>query len=247
VKVVLFCGGLGTRLREHSDTIPKPLAAIGGRPILWHLLRYYAHFGHTQFVLCLGYRGEMIREFFEHDAGIDPSWTIDLVDTGAEATIGDRLRAVEPLVGSDQLFLANYSDGVSDLPLSAYIEGFQARDAIAGFISVRNPHSFHVVDVDDEGTVRGLTPAHDSDVWINGGFFIFRRAIFDYINPGDELVEQPFQRLMAEGRLYSRKHAGFWAAMDTYKDKVSLDRRHAAGNAPWEVWQTALGRGELGV
>ena len=236
MKVVLFCGGLGTRLREFSETIPKPLATIGSRPILWHLMRYYAHFGHTHFVLCLGYRGDLIQEFVRRDEGIDRSWTVECVETGPEASLGDRLRAVEPSLRGEEIFLANYSDAVTDLPLPNYLDLFRARSAVAGFVSVRNPQSFHVVRVDDAGVVTALTRARDAELWINGGFFAFRPAIFEYIQPGDELVEEPFQRLMQTGRLYSYKHTGFWAAMDTFKDKVSLDRRHAQGDSPWEVW-----------
>ena len=240
MKVVLFCGGLGTRLREYSETIPKPLAPVGSRPIIWHLMRYYAHFGHTEFVLCLGHRGAMIREFFRRDPSVDPTWSIEFVDTGEDASIGARLKAVESHLQGERMFLANYSDGVSDLPLPHYLEQFRQRDAIAGFVSVRSPHSFHVVQLDDAGVVTTLQQAHEADMWINGGFFVFRSAIFDYIRPGDELVEQPFQRLIAERRLYSYKHNGFWAAMDTYKDKVMFDRRHAAHDCPWEVWEAAL-------
>jgi glucose-1-phosphate cytidylyltransferase len=236
MKVVLFCGGLGTRLREYSETVPKPLATIGSRPIVWHLMRYYAHFGHTEFLLCLGHRGELIRDFFERDSEIPADWTIEFVETGTDATIGDRLRAVEPQLRGDTLFLANYSDGITDLPLPDYLAAFLARDAVAGFVSVRHPSSFHVVEVDAAGTVTALTRAQDADVWINGGFFVFRRSIFDYLRAGDELVEAPFQRLMEAGRLYSYRHTGFWAAMDTYKDKVNLDRRYAQGDAPWEIW-----------
>src|ERR1700716_291424 len=142
MKVVLFCGGLGTRLREHSETIPKPLATIGARPIIWHLMRYYAHFGHTEFLLCLGHRGDMIREFFVNDTEPRPDWTLHFIDTGQDATIAERLRAVQSYVRHEDLFLANYSDGLTDLPLTAYLDDFRARNAVAGFVAVRNPHSF---------------------------------------------------------------------------------------------------------
>jgi len=238
MKVVLFCGGLGTRLREHSETIPKPLATIGSRPILWYLMRYYAHFGHKEFLLCLGYRGDMIREFFLHDNERPSDWKIHFVETGHDATIAERLRVVEPNLRDEELFLANYSDGLTDLPLPAYLEAFRARDAVAGFVAVRNQHSFHIVSSDTTGTVTALTRAQEADVWINGGFFVFRPTIFEYIQPGDELVEEPFLRLMDSGRLYSYKYHGFWAAIDTYKDKVTLERRHDRGDSPWEVWNT---------
>jgi glucose-1-phosphate cytidylyltransferase len=237
MKVVLFCGGLGTRLREHSETIPKPLATIGARPIIWHLMRYYAHFGHKEFLLCLGYRGDMIRDFFLHDHQLPPDWKIDFIETGQDATIAERLRAVEADLRNEELFLANYSDGLTDLPLPVYLDAFRARNAVAGFVAVRNPHSFHVVSTDEAGTVTALTRARDADVWINGGFFVFRPAIFEYIQPGDELVEAPFRRLMDSGSLYAYKYHGFWVAMDTYKDKVDLDRRHDRGDSPWEVWK----------
>jgi len=179
MKVVLFCGGLGTRLREHSEIIPKPLVTIGPRPIIWNLMRYYAHFGHHQFVLCLGHRGEMIQEFFSQDGAACRDWSIEFVETGQEATIAERLRAVEPRLRGEEFFLANYSDGLTDLDLSEYVKAFQARDAVAGFVAVRNPQSFHVVSIDATGTVTAFTRAADANVWINGGFFVFRPAIFD--------------------------------------------------------------------
>jgi glucose-1-phosphate cytidylyltransferase len=236
MKVVLFCGGLGTRLRAHSDIIPKPLVTIGSRPIIWNLMQYYAHFGHKEFVLCLGYRGELIREFFEQDR--EPrDWTIHYAETGQESTIAERLRAVAPYVRDEPLFLANYSDGLTDLALPEYVEAFQRHDAVAGFVAVRNPQSFHVVSIDAAGTVTAVTRAADANVWINGGFFVFRPSIFDYVHDGEELVEEPFHRLMNAGKLYSYKHHGFWGSIDTFKDKVNFDRRHEQGDTPWEVWK----------
>jgi glucose-1-phosphate cytidylyltransferase len=237
MKVVLFCGGLGTRLREFSDTIPKPLAPVGDRPIVRHLMEYYAHFGHTHFVLCLGYRGEMIRDYFRQPGAADPSWTIDFADTGHDATTADRLLAVRHLVEGDPMFMANYSDGLSDLHLPSYLERFRQRGAVAGFISVRSPHSFHVVHMDDSGDVTSLVRAEEADVWINGGFFALRPEVFADIEPGDELVEAPFARLMHARRLFTWRHTGFWAPLDTYKDKVNLDRRAASEQCPWQVWR----------
>jgi len=240
MKVVLFCGGLGTRLREHSEIIPKPLVTIGPKPIIWNLMRYYAHFGHTEFILCLGYRGEMIRDFFARE-NASADWTIEFVETGQDATIAQRLRAVRPRLDGDELFLANYSDGLTDLHLPEYVNAFRAHDAVAGFVAVRNPQSFHVVSVDATGTVTSFTRAADANVWINGGFFVLRPAIFDYICDGEELVEEPFHRLMKSGKLFSHKHHGFWGAIDTYKDKVSFDRRHDRRDTPWEVWKRGDG------
>jgi glucose-1-phosphate cytidylyltransferase len=256
MKVVLFCGGLGTRLREHSDTIPKPLVNIGYRPILWHLMRYYAHFGYKDFILCLGYRGDLIRGFFLDyreamstdfvlseggrriellEEGVD-DWRITFVDTGMHSNIGQRLMRVRHLLEDEQVFLANYSDGLSDLPLDQCVGKFCESDAVASFLSVRPSQSFHAVRADDSGLVTAIEPVNASDYWINGGFFCLRRKIFDYIQPGEELVEQPFQRLIAEQRLSTLKYEGFWGAMDTFKDKITLDRMEARGECPWMVW-----------
>ncbi len=256
MKVVLFCGGLGTRLREHSETIPKPLVHIGYRPILWHLMRYYATFGHKDFILCLGYRGDLIREFFLDyrgamstdfvlseggrriellEEGVD-DWRITFVDTGMHSNLGQRLLRVRHLLEDEQIFLANYSDGLSDLPLDQHLANFRQSDAVASFLSVRPSQSFHAVRADDRGLVTGIDPVSASDYWINGGFFCLGQEIFEYIQPGEELVEQPFKRLIAEHRLFTLKYEGFWGAMDTFKDKITLDRMEARGDCPWMVW-----------
>ena len=256
MKVVLFCGGLGTRLREHSDTIPKPLVNIGFRPIIWHLMRYYAHFGHKDFILCLGYRGYMIREYFlnynecmSNDCVISDGgrkaeplrrdiedWRITLVDTGMHSNIGQRLMRVKHLLEGEDVFLANYADGLSDLDLNAAIDGFLATPAAATFASVRPAQSFHAVRADAGGVVRSIAPMNDSDILINGGFFVLRRQIFDFMEPGDELVEKPFQRLIERGLLRTVRHEGYWQAMDTFKDKIQFDRMEAQGNCPWMLW-----------
>ena len=259
MKVVLFCGGLGTRLREHSDTIPKSLVNIGYRPILWHLMRYYAHFGHKDFILCLGYRGDLIREFFLDyrpamstdfvlsdggrriqlfDDDVD-DWRITFVDTGMHSNLGQRLLRVRHLVEQEDAFLANYSDGLSDLPLDRHVARFLEGSAVASFLSVRPSQSFHAVQSKDNGVVSAIEPVSASDYWINGGYFCLRREIFDYMRPGEELVEQPFQRLLAEKKLMTLRYEGYWAAMDTFKDKITLDRMEARGDCPWMVWKNA--------
>ncbi len=250
----IFCGGLGTRLREHSDTIPKPLVNIGYRPIIWHLMRYYAYHGHKDFVLCLGYRGDLIRKFFLEynecmsndfvmsDGGnkiellgsdID-DWRITFVDTGLHANIGERLVAVRRFVEDEDVFLANYSDGLSDLPLNTIIESYSNHDAIASFVAVRSAQSFHSVRVDATGQVAGFGPIDHSGLWINGGYFVLGKKIFDYVEPGEELVVKPFQRLIAEKKLSAVKYDGFWQSMDTFKDKITFDRMYARGERPWE-------------
>jgi glucose-1-phosphate cytidylyltransferase len=257
MKVVLFCGGLGTRLREHSDTIPKPLVNIGYRPILWHLMRYYAHYGHKDFVLCLGYRGDLVREFFlkyqewmsndfvmseggrqvellSSDIG---DWRITFVDTGLHANIGQRLLRARRFLEGEETFLANYADGLTDLPLDQHLGEFVQRDVTASFVAVPTSHSFHAIRADDGGIVTSFGPLSDSDVWINAGFFCFKQAIFDYIREGEELVEKPFQRLIDERQLLVYRYSGFWQQMDTLKDKISYDRMEGRGHRPWAVWQ----------
>lgn len=256
MKVVLFCGGLGTRLREHSGTTPKSLVNIGTRPIIWHLMRYYAHYGHKEFILCLGWRGDLIREYFlnyrealcndftltngrsvELHSDDVSQWRISFIDTGLHATIAERLLAVRDHLGSDDMFLANYSDGLSDIPLDEMIEQFRERNVIASVAGVVPSSSFHTIASGEDGLVTAIGPTASPTQLINGGFFVFRRRIFDYIKPGEELVEQPFRRLIAARSLAMYRHLGYWQAMDTFKDKISLDRREARDDCPWMVWK----------
>lgn len=257
MKVVLFCGGLGTRLREHSDTIPKPLVNVGYRPILWHLMRYYAHYGHKDFVLCLGYRGDLIREYFLkysecmsndftlseggrkielHSSDIQ-DWRITFVDTGLHSNIGQRLLRVREHLAGESMFLANYSDGLSDLPLSDLVADLDSkRDAVASFAAVRSWQTFHTVQAGSDGRVTSIGAIDNGDFLINGGYFALRPEIFDFINEGEELVEEPFRRLIEQRRLVAYPYRGFWQSMDTFKDKITFDRMEARGNCPWAVW-----------
>ena len=257
MKVVLFCGGLGTRLREYSDTIPKPLVTIGYRPILWNLMRYYAHYGHKDFILCLGYRGDMIKEFFLNynecvsndfvmtNGGQDiellnsdiHDWRITFVETGFQSNIGQRLAAVRKFVEGDEYFLANYADGLTDLPFDVYLDNFFSTGKTAGFLGVPTPDSFHAVELGDNGLVSRIGRMSGAKLLINGGFFVLKNKIFDYINDGEELVEQPFQRLIAEKQLFGYEYNGFWRSMDTFKDKITFDDLYAKGNRPWEIWK----------
>jgi glucose-1-phosphate cytidylyltransferase len=257
MKVVLFCGGLGMRLKEYSDTIPKPMVHIGYRPILWYVMRYYAYFGHKDFILCLGYKADVIKNYFldykEYlsndfilmDGGRDlqlfnrdiQDWKITFVDTGLTSNIGQRLKAVEKYLKGEEVFLANYTDGLTDFYLPNLIDYFYKWDKIACFLSVRPTHSFHVVSAQGDGIVTNIQSLSQSDIWINGGFFVFKKEIFDYINPGEDLVGEPFLRLIKKKELISYKYEGFWMCMDTFKDKQILDDRYARGDTPWEVWK----------
>ncbi len=212
MKVVLFCGGLGTRLREYTGEIPKPMVKIGYRPILWHLMKYYAHFGHKDFVLCLGYKADVIKQFFLHyeewisndftlskggkELALENSdiedWNITFVDTGLHANIGERLVAVRRYLEGEEMFLANYSDGLTDLDLPTMVDTFGTSGKVASFLAVRPSQSFHLVDLDTEGEVASIQSVKESDLLINGGFFVLRQEIFDYMEPGEELVIEPF-------------------------------------------------------
>jgi glucose-1-phosphate cytidylyltransferase len=256
MKVVLFCGGLGTRLRDYDENIPKPMATLGYRPIMWHLMKYYAHFGHKDFILCLGHRADVIKQYFLNykealsndfvlrDGGdkIDllntdiHDWRITFVDTGLSTPIGERLRKVRQHLEGEEMFLANYTDCVTDLPLNAFIDAFRAQRRTAGFISVTPSQSFHYVSADN-GLVTGLTDIRNTHLRVNGGFFIFRQEFFDFLHEGEELVDAPFHRLIDQQQLMAYEYNGFWQAMDTFKDKQQLDAMVAKGNPPWEIWR----------
>ncbi|HUM00701.1 MAG TPA: sugar phosphate nucleotidyltransferase [Thermoanaerobaculia bacterium] len=258
MKVVLFCGGLGMRLREYSEIIPKPMVNIGYRPILWHVMKYYAHYGHKEFILCLGYKADIIKnyflnynEFLSNDfvltkggkdlqlihSDID-DWKITFVDTGLTSNIGQRLLAVKSYLGDDEMFLANYTDGLSNCPLPTLIETLKARGKIAIFLSTRPGISFHIVSTGENGAVKDIVDVGKSEVWINGGYFVFRKEIFDYIRPGEELVQEPFRRLIEKNEIITYRYDGFYIGMDTFKEKQLLDDMYSRGETPWEVWKT---------
>lgn len=256
--VVLFCGGAGMRLRGYADDIPKPMVNIGSRPLLWHLMKYYAHYGHTRFILCLGYKGNTIKDYFLHyDESVSndfvwseggkkihflsrdiDDWEVTFVETGANATIGERLKAVEPYLEGEEVFLANYSDGLSDVHLPTMIEAFERTKAVGSLLLVQPTATFDIVQVAEGGIVSEIRELTRSDIWINGGFFVFRKEILDLIQPGDELVREPFRRLIERGELLAYKCNGFWQCMDTFKDKQRLEELNSRGSAPWKVWSS---------
>jgi glucose-1-phosphate cytidylyltransferase len=253
VKVVLFCGGLGVRMGEMTQTLPKPMITIGNRPILWHIMKYYASWGHKDFVLCLGYRAESVKEYFltynealSNDfvlegggkqvelLGSDISdWRITFADTGAQATTGERLKAVERYLGDDEHFLCTYGDGLTDAPLDDMIDRVVLAGKAALFLSVRPMFSAHVVASDNEGNVESIEEIRHAEVWINGGFMVLRRDVLELIEPGEELVEEPFKRLIERDELVAYRYEGFWEPMDTIKDKQRLDSLAESGRAPW--------------
>jgi len=244
------------RLRDSLHPVPKPMTVIGYRPLLWHLMKYYSHYGHNDFVLCLGYGADVIKESFlnynecmSNDFVLSrggkkvrllrkdiENWEITFVDTGQNTNVGQRLLRVRQFVQDDEVFLANYADGLTDLPLPKVIDYFRASGKIACFLGVKPTATFHRVNIGSDGVVKEIAHIAGSGSIINGGFFVFRREIFNYIKEGEELVEEPFRRLIAEKQLVAYPYKGFWACMDTFKEKQHLEDLHATGQAPWRVW-----------
>lgn len=256
MKVVLFCGGLGMRMREGESSAPKPMAMIGDRPLLWHVMRYYAHFGHTEFVLCLGHGAAAVKDYFLrydetlsndftltaggrdlrlHSADIT-DWKITFIDTGLHATIGERLLRVRPHVQEEPVFLANYADTLTDAPLPELIERFQASGAAASMMVVPPVSSHHVVEMDDRGQVTAVRAIRELMQWENGGYFVMTPQIFDVLREGEEMVPEAFARLVPQGRLLAQRYEGFWRAADTFKDRAELEHMYQLGECPWMLW-----------
>ena len=249
---------MGLRIRADNNSAPKPMTPIGDRPILWHIMRWYAQHGHTDFILCLGYGADAVKNYFLNyrettsndfvlsDGGEDirmlttdiSDWSITFVDTGLTTAIGERLRRVRPFLDGDEMFLANYGDVVSDVPINELIDKLPA-DQVGSLVAVAPQDSFHVVGFDPSGAMTGLVPVASMDMWINGGFFVLRQGVFDYLEPGDDLVMDGCVRAAADGRFTANKYSGFWACMDTLKERAYLEELHASGAAPWELWRTA--------
>ena len=260
MKVVLFCGGEGMRIRDHSGPVPKPMVTVGPRPILWHLMKYYAHYGHKDFVLCLGHGGAHIKRYFvDYDETVSNDfvlsggsevsllksdihdWTITFVDTGLTSTIGERLAAVQPHLEGEEWFLANYADGVSDVPLPDLITAAQARGGALTFAGVCPNYTSHVIRSADDGTVTAIDHVTQIGLRINGGFFVANRRVFDYLAPGEDLMVEGAERMTAAGDLVTYPYDGFWACMDTFKEQQLLEEMHNRGEAPWQVWERSPG------
>lgn len=232
--VAILCGGRGTRLQEHTQSIPKPLVEIGGRPILWHVMQIYAAQGLDRFVLCTGYMGQRIEEFVSNEdwpEGVE----VECVDTGLDTPTGGRLKLVQDRVG-DSTFCATYADGVADVDLSELVEFHRAHGDTATMTVVRPALQFGVTELDGNGRVTGFQEKPRSDHWINGGFFCFEQGVFDYLTESSVLEREPLEGLAADGHLHAYRHTGFWDCMDTYKDSILLNDLWSEGGAPWKVW-----------
>jgi glucose-1-phosphate cytidylyltransferase len=256
MKVVLFCGGLGLRMRDGVTSAPKPMAMVGERPLLWHVMRYYAHFGHTDFVLCLGYGASAVKDFFlnydetrSNDFTLEngarevrlfrtdiADWRITFVDTGLNSPIGERLRRVRRFVDGEPMFMANYADVLTNTHLPDMIEGFEASRALACLLAVPPQSSHHVVDIGDDGLITQVTPMRDLRQWENGGYFLLRPAIFDHLNEGEDLVEDVLGRLVPQRRVLAYPCKGYWSPADTVKERAQLEEMYHQGNCPWMVW-----------
>ncbi|MFV8319866.1 glucose-1-phosphate cytidylyltransferase [Mycobacterium sp. 23] len=257
MKVVLFCGGYGMRMRSAAgDLIPKPLQMVGPRPLLWHVMRYYAHYGHTEFILCLGYGQSLVKDFFVNYRETESNdfvmrggkvelldtdmsnWTITFVDTGLESPIGERLRRVRKHLGDDEYFLANYADVLTDAPLDTMIERFHAAGAAASMLVVPPQSSFHCVDVSAHGDIKEIAPIAKFPIWVNGGYFVLRQDVIDLIPENGDLVGDACMELAGTGRLLGYQHDGFWKPADTFKERAELDADYNRGVRPWAVWET---------
>lgn len=257
MKVVLFCGGLGMRMRSGPESLPKPMTPIGSRPVLWHVMRYYAHFGHTEFILALGFGAQSVKDYFlnyEETASNDfvltkgganvellrsdiSDWRITFIDTGMDTPIGERLRRVRPYLEDDEVFLANYGDVLTDAPMNDIVTDFLRTDAAGSLLAVKPQDSFHVVAIDGDSRISGFEPVADKHFRINGGYFVLRQDIFDYLNPDEDLVMDACVRAAAEGRMRAVQYDGFWAPMDTLKERAALEEMYRHGECPWALWK----------
>ncbi|GAB2936876.1 glucose-1-phosphate cytidylyltransferase [Rhodococcus aerolatus] len=269
MKVVLFCGGYGMRMRTGvADDLPKPMHRVGPRPLLWHVMRYYAHFGHTDFVLCLGYGAHHVKEFFlqyrettsndfvlrRGDVELLSSdisdWTVTFAHTGLESPIGERLRRVRDHLDGEEVFLANYADVLTDAPLDRMVDTFTASDAGASIMVVPPQSSFHCVempsDVPDLSDQRAgaIVAARTLPVWENAGYFVLRQEVFDHLPENGDLVEDGCGAFARQGRLMTQPYRGFWQPADTVKERTALEAAYAAGRRPWALWEDDVARGD---
>lgn len=257
MKVVILAGGRGTRISEETEVLPKPMVEIGGKPVIWHIMKLYSHYGFNDFIICLGYRGYMIKEYFSHyfmhmsDVTIDLSknkteihttasepWKITLVDTGLETMTGGRLKRVKKYLGN-QAFLLTYGDGLSDINIKKLVQFHKKNKKLATLTAIQNTGRFGILNIDSGNEVSSfLEKPKGEGGWINGGFFVLEPEIFSFIENDDTVVweREPLENLARQGKLCAYKHTGFWSCMDTLRDKINFERIWQSGTAPWKVW-----------
>lgn len=258
MKVVILAGGRGTRISEETQTIPKPMVEIGGKPILWHIMKIYSHYGFSDFIICLGHRGYMIKEYFSHyfmhmsDVTIDleknktiihntssEPWKITLVDTGIDTMTGGRLKRVQPFIKGNS-FLMTYGDGLADIDLRALLLTHRKNKCVATLTAVQTSLRFGVLDINANSKVHTfLEKPKGESSWINGGFFVLKPEVFSYLKDGDLTVweREPLEKLALDGQLAAYRHRGYWQCMDTLRDKTELDGLIRSGQAPWMIWE----------
>ncbi|MBP2370962.1 sugar phosphate nucleotidyltransferase [Pseudonocardia parietis] len=256
MKVVLFCGGYGMRMRDGASDLPKPMHPVGPRPLIWHVMRYYAHFGHKDFVLCLGYGAHHIKDYFLnydetqsndfvlHQGEVElmgsdiKDWNITFVHTGLGSPIGERLRRVKALVADEEMFHANYADVLTDAPLDRMVEQFAATDAVGQLMAVPPQSAFHCVDVTEDGRLDSITTLQEMPLWENGGYLMFRPEVFDYIEKDCDLVGDVCAPLASKGRMSAYRYRGFWQPADTVKERNALEAAFQSGARPWMLWES---------
>ncbi|MFQ3633013.1 glucose-1-phosphate cytidylyltransferase [Roseiflexus sp.] len=255
MKVAILAGGVGSRLSEETEVKPKPMVEIGGRPILWHIMMHYAYYGFRDFVIALGYKGEVIKKYMvdycslnsnlkvnlrsgtvEMNGGYRPDWNVELIDTGVPTNTGGRIKRLAPYIGNET-FMLTWGDGVSDVNLHALLEFHRSHGKLATLTAVRPPARFGHLELDGERITEFNEKPQTGEGWINGAFFVLEPAVFDYIDGDDTAWErEPLQRLAREGQLMAYKHTSFWQCMDTLRDKKLLESLWQSGNAPWKIW-----------
>jgi glucose-1-phosphate cytidylyltransferase len=255
MKVVILCGGMGTRLREYTENIPKPLVEVGGRPILWHIMKLYSSFGYNEFILCLGYKGEMIKQYFmdykswknkdftlhldknshieDHDSP-EEEWKITFVDTGLETNTGGRIRKIEKYITEEEFF-ATYGDGLSSINLNELLAFHRQKNKTATITCVQPLSQFGIIEIDQNSVITNFKEKPPLDHWVNGGFFVFKKEFFNYLENNSVLEKEPFERASKKGEIAAYKFKGFWKCMDTFKDSQDLNTLWKGGNAPWKI------------
>lgn len=260
MKVVILCGGKGTRLREETEFRPKPMVPVGPRPILWHIMKTYAYFGHTEFILCLGYKGEMIRDYFRnylwntrdvtlklgsapdvkfHDQSDESEWKVTLAETGEESLTGERVKRIQRYITPGETFLLTYGDGVAKIDINAAIQAHRASRKLCTISAVHPAGRFGALRIDGENHIHTFNEKPQfEEAYVNGGYMVCDYRLFDYLPDGKRVMleQEPMQRLAADGQLNAYKHEGFWQPMDTYQEAQHLNTLWSEGRAPWKVW-----------
>jgi len=257
MKTVILCGGMGTRISEETYLRPKPMVEIGGWPILWHIMKIYVHYGFKDFILALGYKGEMIKDYFINynqrtsDLRVDmatgkitygnpttENWIVEMINTGQESMTGGRLHRLESILRPKGTFMLTYGDGVADIDINALVTFHRQHGCLATVTAVRPPGRFGTMVFEKEKVVMFKEKPQTGEGWINGGFFVFEPNVFDFLSGDETVLEgEPMERLAAEGQLMAYRHYGFWQCMDTLRDKQSLESMWVMNGAPWKVWK----------